>query len=127
MVSHTVFKFGRQRYVERHGEILWLYQSLPFYANHLQDVRPTHLDRTPRLRQDRSVAGLGLTLAEGRALLAEVQSVLVSHQAAGRRLDGGPAGMLPLWLSSGAQGHPIDRDAHGVWQSRDTEPEAVDV
>jgi len=78
-------------------------------------------------RQDRSVAGLGLTLAEGRALLAEVQSVLVSHQAAGRRLDGGPAGMLPLWLSSGAQGHPIDRDAHGVWQSRDTEPEAVDV
>jgi hypothetical protein len=34
-------------------------------------------------RQDRSVAGLGLTLAEGRALLAEVQSVLVSHQAAG--------------------------------------------
>src|SRR5450759_5360885 len=27
-------------------------------------------------RQDRSVAGLGLTLAEGRALLAEVQSVL---------------------------------------------------
>ncbi|HEY5579788.1 MAG TPA: ISKra4 family transposase [Rhodoferax sp.] len=34
-------------------------------------------------RQDRSVAGLGLTLAEGRALLAQVQSVLVSHQAAG--------------------------------------------
>ena len=27
-------------------------------------------------RQERSVAGLGLTLAEGRALLAEVQSVL---------------------------------------------------
>lgn len=34
-------------------------------------------------RQDRSVAGLGRTLAEGRAMLAEVQSVLVSHQAAG--------------------------------------------
>jgi hypothetical protein len=34
-------------------------------------------------RQDRSVADLGLTLAEGRALLGEVQSVLVSHQSAG--------------------------------------------
>jgi hypothetical protein len=33
-------------------------------------------------RQDRSVASLGLTLAEGRALLGEVQSVLVSHQGA---------------------------------------------
>jgi hypothetical protein len=33
-------------------------------------------------RQDHSVADLGLTLAEGRALLAEVQSVLVSRQAA---------------------------------------------
>ena len=38
-------------------------------------------------RQDRSVAGLGLTLAEGRALLAEVQSVLVSHQTAGWMAD----------------------------------------
>ena len=34
-------------------------------------------------RQDRSVAGLGLTLAEGRALLAEVQWMLVSQQTAG--------------------------------------------
>ena len=34
-------------------------------------------------REDRDVAELGLTLAEGRTLLAEVQSVLVSHQAAG--------------------------------------------
>ena len=34
-------------------------------------------------RQDRSVADLGLTLAEGRALLANVQSILVSQQAAG--------------------------------------------
>jgi hypothetical protein len=34
-------------------------------------------------RQDRSVADLGLSLAEGRALLAEVQSMLVSHQTAG--------------------------------------------
>jgi len=34
-------------------------------------------------RKDRSVADLGLTLAEGRALLAEVQSLLVSEQAAG--------------------------------------------
>jgi len=33
-------------------------------------------------RKDRSVADLGLTLAEGRALLAEVQSVLVSQQTA---------------------------------------------
>src|SRR5450755_2856550 len=33
-------------------------------------------------RKDRSVARLGLTLAEGRALLAEVQSVLVSQQTA---------------------------------------------
>ena len=31
-------------------------------------------------RQDRSLAGLGLTLAEGRALLAEIQSVLVVQQ-----------------------------------------------
>jgi hypothetical protein len=31
-------------------------------------------------RQDRSVADLGLTLAEGRALLAKVQSILVSHR-----------------------------------------------
>jgi hypothetical protein len=38
-------------------------------------------------RQDRSVVGLGLTLAEGRALLAEAQSVLVSHQAAGWMAD----------------------------------------
>lgn len=37
--------------------------------------------------QDRSVAGLGLTHAEGRALLAEAQSVLVSHQAAGSTAD----------------------------------------
>ncbi|WP_089163694.1 ISKra4 family transposase [Caballeronia sordidicola] len=34
-------------------------------------------------RQNQSVAELGLTLAEGRALLAEVQSLLVSEQAAG--------------------------------------------
>src|SRR5260370_36554604 len=34
-------------------------------------------------RKDRSVADLGLTLAEGRALLAEVQSLLVSEQPAG--------------------------------------------
>ena len=34
-------------------------------------------------RKDRSVADLGLTLAEGRALLAEVQWLLVSEQAAG--------------------------------------------
>jgi len=33
-------------------------------------------------RQDRSVASLGLTLAEGRSRLAEVQSVLASHQSA---------------------------------------------
>ena len=33
-------------------------------------------------RQDESLADLGLTLAEGRALLAEVQATLVSHQAA---------------------------------------------
>ena len=33
-------------------------------------------------RRDGSVADLGLTLAEGRALLAEVQSVLVSQQTA---------------------------------------------
>lgn len=33
-------------------------------------------------RPDRSIADLGLTLAEGRALLAEVQSVLVSQQTA---------------------------------------------
>ena len=33
-------------------------------------------------RQDRSVSDLGLTLSEGRALLAEVQSVLAAHQAA---------------------------------------------
>src|SRR5882757_6015911 len=34
-------------------------------------------------RKDRSVADLGLTLAEGRALLAEVKSLLVSQQTAG--------------------------------------------
>jgi hypothetical protein len=34
-------------------------------------------------RQDGSVANLGLTLAEGRALLAKVQSILVSQQTAG--------------------------------------------
>ena len=34
-------------------------------------------------RKDRSVADLGLTLAEGRALLAEVQSLLVSEQTTG--------------------------------------------
>ena len=34
-------------------------------------------------RQDRSLTDLGLTLAEGRALLADVQSILVSQQAAG--------------------------------------------
>ncbi|MEA3090476.1 MAG: hypothetical protein QOJ04_1818 [Caballeronia sp.] len=33
-------------------------------------------------RKDQSVADLGLTLAEGPALLAEVQSLLVSEQAA---------------------------------------------
>jgi hypothetical protein len=38
-------------------------------------------------RQSRCVAGLGLTLAEGRALLAEVQSMLVSHQAASWMAD----------------------------------------
>lgn len=38
-------------------------------------------------RQDRSVADLGLTLAEGRALLAEVQSMQVSHQAANWMAD----------------------------------------
>jgi hypothetical protein len=34
-------------------------------------------------REDRSVADLGLTLAEGRALLAQIQSLLVSEQTAG--------------------------------------------
>ena len=34
-------------------------------------------------RKDQSVADLGLTLAEGRALLAEVQSLQVSGQTAG--------------------------------------------
>jgi hypothetical protein len=34
-------------------------------------------------RQDRSVADLGLTLAEGRALLAKVQSILLLQQTAG--------------------------------------------
>ncbi|CAE6959355.1 hypothetical protein [Paraburkholderia domus] len=34
-------------------------------------------------RKDRSVADLGLTLAEGRALLVEVQSLLVSQQTVG--------------------------------------------
>lgn len=34
-------------------------------------------------RQDRSVADLGLTLAEGRALLAGVQAMLVSQQTSG--------------------------------------------
>jgi hypothetical protein len=34
-------------------------------------------------RKDRSITDLGLTLAEGRALLAEVQSLLVSEQTAG--------------------------------------------
>lgn len=34
-------------------------------------------------RQDRSLTDLGLTLAEGRALLADVQSLLVSQQTAG--------------------------------------------
>ena len=34
-------------------------------------------------REDQSVADLGLTRAEGRALLAEVQSLLVSQQTAG--------------------------------------------
>lgn len=38
-------------------------------------------------RQDRSVAGLGLTLAEGRTLPAGIQSVLGSHQAAGAMSD----------------------------------------
>ena len=33
-------------------------------------------------RPDQSVADLGLTLAEGRALLAQAQSILVSHQVA---------------------------------------------
>lgn len=33
------------------------------------------------------VAALGLTLAEGRALVAQVQSVLVSHQSAGWLAD----------------------------------------
>jgi hypothetical protein len=33
-------------------------------------------------RQDRSVADLGLRLAEGRAMLAKVQSILVSQQTA---------------------------------------------
>ena len=34
-------------------------------------------------RKDRSIADLGLTPAEGRSLLAEVQSLLVSQQTAG--------------------------------------------
>jgi hypothetical protein len=34
-------------------------------------------------RQDRSAAGLAPPLTEGCALLADVQSVLVSHQRAG--------------------------------------------
>jgi hypothetical protein len=34
-------------------------------------------------RDDRSLADLGLTLAEGRALLAEVQSLLVPQQTTG--------------------------------------------
>jgi hypothetical protein len=72
-------------------------------------------------RQDGSVANLGLTLAEGRALLAKVQSILVSQQTAG-------------WMASqvachrcGSMLEPIDCHADRVWQGQGTEPEALGV
>jgi hypothetical protein len=51
-------------------------------------------------RQDGSVASLGLALAEGRALLAKVQSILVSQ--ADRGLDGEPGDLSPPRLVVGA-------------------------
>jgi hypothetical protein len=68
-------------------------------------------------RKDRSVADLGLTLAEGCALLAEVQSLLVSEQTAGW-MDGKPIGLRSLWLDVGTQGCPVNRGANRVWQGR---------
>ena len=50
------------------------------------DRDASHEDRTVLAvveRRDRSLSQLGLTLAEGRSLLAEVQSALVSPQVAG--------------------------------------------
>jgi len=69
--------------------------------------------------QDHSVSELGLTFAEGPALLADVQSTLVAHQVAA---DNGRGSLLPMRLGAGAQGQPIDRDADCVWQGRGAGP-----
>lgn len=54
--------------------------------------------------QDRSVADFGLTLAEGRALIAEAHSVLVSHQAVGWMTD-----QLACWRCGSALAHKDKR------------------
>ena len=61
-------------------------------------------------RQDQSVVGLGLTLTEGRALLAEVQSVLVSHHTESWMADQRyVAAVAPCSLT----GQSINHDTHG--------------
>jgi hypothetical protein len=55
-------------------------------------------------RQDRGVADLGLTLTEGRALLAEVQSLLVSQQTADWM-----AGQLPCCRCGSVLAHKDSR------------------
>jgi len=73
-------------------------------------------------RQDRSVADLGLTLAEGRALLAKVQSILVSQFDYGDDLDleaewkslrffdfGGIFEPIVIWLLDGTGHRPLRR------------------
>jgi hypothetical protein len=45
----------------------------------------------------------------------ELRSVVNELLQPPRRLDGGPADMLPLRFDAGAQGQPVDYDAHCVW------------
>jgi hypothetical protein len=76
-------------------------------------------------RKDRSVADLGLSISEGRALLAEVQSLLVSQQTAGWMKS-----QLACDRCGSMLAHKDARSLvlrHRVWQARRAESESVGV
>lgn len=75
------------------------------------------------VRHDRSLSKLGLTLAEGRALLVEAQAALVSQQ-----VDGWISGETNCRRCGAALSHRGSRTALGAYRVRQCdghEPEIV--
>jgi hypothetical protein len=70
-------------------------------------------------RTDLKPETLGLTLAEGKAILTEIQRLVVEQQIT---LGGGTAEVFRLPTATAEQGVSRSRDAHGLRQSHDSQP-----